>query len=108
MNNLHSIYIVVIISIVTAITRFTPFIIFSGKRKTPKYITYLGEVLPYSIMAMLVVYSLKNVSFVNPPYAIPEIISSIIVVLLYIWRRNSLISIGFGTLIYMLLVQIVF
>jgi len=108
MNNLHSILIIIVISIVTMLLRFIPFLIFGDKRKTPRYITYMGQVLPYAIMGMLVVYCLKEVSFISSPYGLPEIIACLFVVILHLWKRNTLVSIGFGTVCYMVLVQVVF
>ena len=93
---------------VTIALRFLPFIIFSGKKETPKVITYLGKYLPYAIMAMLVVYCLKSVNILAAPFGIPELIGVLAVVLLHIWRRNTLISIAGGTVLYMLLIQFVF
>ena len=107
-NELHSILIVAVASVVTVFLRFLPFIIFRGDKKTPGIITYLGRVLPFAIMGMLVVYALRNTSFTGMPYGLPEIIACVSVVLLHIWKRNTLISIAGGTVIYMLLVQFVF
>lgn len=107
-DNLHSILIIAVASLVTIALRFLPFIIFGGGRKTPEIITYLGRVLPFAIMGMLVVYSLRNISFTSMPFGLPELIACLIVVLLHIWRRNTLISIAGGTVAYMLLVQLVF
>ena len=108
MSNVHAMLIVAVAGIVTAALHFLPFLIFGGERKTPAYITYLGKVLPYAIMAMLVVFCLKNVSLVSVPYGLPEIISCVLVVLLHVWKRNTLISIIGGTACYMVLVQLVF
>ena len=108
MINAHAMLIVATAAIVTVALRFVPFIIFGGDRKTPTYITYLGKVLPYAIMAMLVVFCLKNVSLVSAPYGLPELISCGMVVLLHLWKRNTLISIIGGTACYMMLVQLVF
>ena len=99
---------ILVISAVTAALRFIPFFIFSKDNKTPEIITYLGKVLPYSIMAMLVVYCLKSVNLLSAPFGIPELIGVIAVILLHIWKRNTLISIAGGTVCYMLLVQLVF
>lgn len=107
MNNTHSILMVAVISAVTILLRFLPFLIF-GKRKTPEYISYLGRVLPYSIMGMLVVYCLRNVSVLTVPYGIPELIACAIVILTHIWKRNTLLSILSGTLVYMFMVQFLF
>ena len=100
--------IVAVAGIVTVALRFLPFLIFGGDRKTPAFISYLGKVLPYAIMAMLVVFCLKNVSLVSTPYGLPELISCTLVVLLHVWKRNTLISIIGGTVCYMVLVQMVF
>ncbi|MGN0721294.1 MAG: branched-chain amino acid transporter permease [Anaerovoracaceae bacterium] len=108
MINVHAMLIVAVATIVTVALRFVPFLIFGGDRKTPTYITYLGKVLPYAIMAMLVVFCLKNVSLVSAPYGLPELISCSVVVLLHLWKRNTLISIIGGTACYMMLVQLVF
>ena len=108
MNNLHSMLLVAVTALVTIAIRFLPFLIWSGKRKTPAYILYLGKVLPPAIIGMLVVYCLKDVSFAAAPFGAPELIAGACVVFLQAWRRNSLISILGGTLIYMLLVQCVF
>lgn len=107
-DNLHSILIIAVASLVTIALRFLPFIVFGRGRKTPEIITYLGRVLPFAIMGMLVVYSLRNISFTAMPFGLPELIACLVVVLLHIWRRNTLISIAGGTVAYMLLVQLVF
>lgn len=99
--------IVAVTAIVTILLRFLPFLIFRN-RETPKYVVYLGRVLPYAIMGMLVVYCLKGISFVSAPYGIPELIACLLVALMHIWRRNTLLSILTGTVSYMLLVQLVF
>lgn len=108
MSDLHSVLIVVVAAVVTAVLRFIPFLIFGENRTTPPLITYLGQVLPYAIMGMLVVYCLKGVSFVAAPFGIPEIIACAVVAGLHVWKRNTLLSIGIGTLCYMCLVQFIF
>ncbi len=92
----------------TVLTRFLPFLIFSPRRPTPKYIQYLGRVLPGAIFAMLVVYCLKNVSFVTYSFGIPELLGIAVTVGLHLWKRQMLLSIAGGTIAYMLLVQLVF
>ena len=106
-ETLHSVLLVAVISAVTVLLRFLPFMIF-GKRETPKFVLYLGRVLPFAVMGMLVVYCLKGVSFVAFPYGIPEFLSVMLVVLLHLWKRNTLLSIIGGTACYMLLMQLVF
>ena len=88
--------------------RFLPFLFFPENRETPKYVKYLGQVLPYTIIGMLVVYCLRNTVVTGYPYALPEIIGVGAILLLQLWRKNMLLSIGGGTLIYMLMVQRIF
>jgi len=95
-------------SVITLILRVLPFLIFGSKRKTPDYIIWLGKVLPPAIIGMLVVYCFKNVTLAVYPFALPELIASALVVVLYLWKKNSLLSIGAGTIGYMILVQFVF
>jgi branched-subunit amino acid transport protein AzlD len=105
---MYEFFMLVIIMLVTMATRFLPFLLFGGKRQTPKIITYLGKVLPCAIMGMLVVYCLKDVRPLAYPYGIPELLGIALVAVLHIWKRNSLLSIGAGTVFYMLLVQLIF
>ena len=104
----HTVWLIAVASLVTMATRFLPFLIFGSSKKTPDIIVYLGKVLPYAIMGMLVVYCMKDVSFLTAPYGIPELLGCLAVALLHLWKRNSLLSIGAGTVFYMLLVQLVF
>ena len=99
---------ILVTATVTLILRVLPFILFKENAPTPKIITDLGKYLPYAIMAMLVVYCLKEVTPISYPYGIPELISVAAVVLLHIWKRNTLLSIAIGTVCYMLLVQFIF
>lgn len=108
MPDFHSALLIAVMSLVTIGLRFLPFLIFGENRKTPDLIAYLGQVLPYAIMGMLVVYCLKGADFTAAPYALPELLGCAAVVLLHLWKRNTLLSIGGGTLCYMLLVQLVF
>lgn len=107
MMDIHSVLLIAVIAAVTALLRFLPFLIF-GSRETPTFVTYLGKVLPYAVMGMLVVYCLRNISFVTSPHGIPELLSVALVALLHLWKRNTLLSIIGGTACYMVLVQVVF
>lgn len=107
MNSTYLIATIAVISAVTALTRFLPFMVFSGRRETPQFILWLGRVLPYAIMGMLVVYCLKGISVTAAPYGIPELVGVLSVVLLHIWKRNSIISIAGGTAVYMLIVNLI-
>lgn len=92
----------------TMLTRFLPFIIFPAGKPTPKYIVYLGRVLPPAIFGMLVIYCLKDVTILSGSHGVPELISIATVVGLHLWKRQMLLSIFVGTVCYMLLVQLVF
>ena len=107
-SSMYAFIMILIIALVTAALRFIPFLIFNGNKPIPRFVEYLGRVLPYSIMAMLVVYCLKGISFRKAPFGLPEIISVVIVAMLHIWKRNTLLSIFGGTVCYMLLIQFIF
>lgn len=102
-SQIHSLLLIAVIAAVTLLLRFLPFLVFS--KGTPKPFLYLEQALPYSIMAMLVVYSLKNVSLIKSPHGIPEAIAVVIVVVLHKWKHNTLLSIVGGTVCYMLIIQ---
>ena len=104
-NTVHSLLIVAVMAVFTALTRFLPFLAFPEGRKRPKVITYLGTVLPYALIGMLVVYCFKSVSVFAYPYCIPELLAVVLVTVLHIWKRNTLISVFGGVIFYMVLVQ---
>ena len=108
MTDTFAIATIAVCALVTAGLRFLPFLIFGENRKTPEIVAYLGKVLPFAIMGMLVVYCLKDVSIISAPFGIPEAIGCAVVAGLHLWKRNTLLSIGVGTVAYMLLVQFVF
>lgn len=92
----------------TMMTRFIPFILFPSGRSTPKYVQYLGKVLPAAALGLLVTYSIRSIDLLSGNHGVPELISVTIVALLHTWRRNMLLSIASGTIVYMLLIQMVF
>ena len=92
----------------TMITRFLPFLIFPSGRPVPKYVQYLGNVIPSAAFGLLVIYSLKDVSFLTGNHGLPEMISVFAVVGLHVWERRMILSVAGGTVCYMLLVQLVF
>lgn len=92
----------------TVLTRFLPFLLFPDGKPTPKYIRYLGNVLPAAVFGLLVVYCLKNVSIFTGSHGIPELLVIALVIVLHLWKRQMLLSIAGGTICYMLLVQFVF
>ena len=102
---MRSAILVATMAIVTVLLRFLPFLVF--RKHTPKYISYLGKVLPPAIIGMLVIYCLKDITPSVQPYGIPEFAATVCVVGMQVWRRNSLISILTGTVIYMVLIQTV-
>ena len=107
MDKLHAAALVAVIAAVTIALRFAPFLLLRG-RETPKFIAYLGRVLPYAIMGMLVVYCLRGTTFASVSNWLPQLIATAAVVLLHIRKRNTLLSIIAGTALYMVLVQAVY
>lgn len=104
----HSISIIGIVAICTLLTRALPFWVLGGKKEIPKTVQYLGKVLPPAIMAILVVYCIKNVNIFSGSRGLPEAIAIALVTGLHLWKKNTLLSIGAGTICYMFLVQMVF
>lgn len=104
----HEILAVVLISAVTILIRFLPFIIFRDSTQVPESITYLGKALPGAVMGMLVIYCLKDVSFLAPPYGIPELICAALTAGAYLWKKDTSFSVVIGTVLYMILIQKVF
>lgn len=99
---------ILVVVLGTMITRFLPFLLLRGSRANSPFINYLSKVLPYCAIGFLVVFCLKNVSLGPPTFAGPEIISIAVIIGLHYWKENALLSIGLGTALYMLLVQLVF
>ena len=102
-DTVYSALIVAVVALVTALLRFLPFLVFNGRRPIPAVIRYLGSVLSYAVMAMLVVYCLKDVSLTALSDWLPAAVSVAAVVILHIWKRNTLLSIIGGTVLYMIL-----
>lgn len=99
---------IVAMALTTAFLRFLPFILFSSGRRPPAFITYLGSVLPPAMIAMLVVYCIRDIDFTAYPFGAPELLSAAAVILLQIYKRNSLVSILLGTVLYMFLIRFIF
>lgn len=101
--------IITIIAVVfgTMTTRFLPFIIFPENKTPPKIVTYLGTVLPYAVIGLLVIYCLKDAVF-SEYHTLPELIAIAAVVVIHKWKKNTLLSISIGTILYMILVQNIF
>lgn len=105
---IRSICIILLVAVTTFATRLLPFVIFPKDKEIPKVVRYLGRVLPPAVIGMLVVYCLKSAQVLAFPFGLPELLAGIPVVLLHIWKRNNLLSIGVGTVLYMVLVQTIF
>lgn len=91
-----------------AITRFAPFWLFPESKAPSEHVLYLGRVLPAAMMGLLVVYCLRNVQPLQPPCAIPELLAVAAIVVVHKWKGNMFLSIGVSTVLYMVLVQVVF
>ena len=103
-----SFLIILIMALVTFATRVVPFLIFPKGKEVPKVVQYLGRVLTPAVIGLLVVYCLRETNVLSAPYGLPELIAGMIVVVLHVWKRNNLLSIGAGTAMYMVLIQTVF
>lgn len=99
---------IAVIALGTQLTRWLPFWVFPENKQPPRIVTYLGRVLPPATMGLLVIYCLKGVEWTAAPHGAPELIAVAAVALLHRWKSNVLLSIAGGTVIYMLLVQLVF
>lgn len=107
MTNTQTIITILAVILGTMITRFLPFFIFPEDKMPPKYIIYLGAVLPYAVIGLLVVYCLKDAIFTSY-HGLPELIAIVLIIILHKWKRNTLLSIGVSTIFYMTLVQNIF
>ena len=105
---LETLGIILAVAAGTQITRWLPFWLFPEKREPPKAVTDLGRLLPAAMMGLLVVYCLKDVTWLSAPHGAPELLAVLAVVLLHRWRGNVLVSIAGGTVLYMVLVQVIF
>ena len=106
MMNTHALAVVCICSVVTLATRALPFVCFGQKRGVPRLVTSLGHSLPPAIMAALVVYCLRGVPFGSFSDGAIQLICAAAVAALHLWRRNTLLSIGVGTALYMVLIRL--
>ncbi len=106
--NTYLLFLILTAAFVTAFIRFAPFAIFSRGGEVPERIKFLGKILPPAVMSVLMVYCLRGVDFTSENHGIPELFSVAVVVLLHIWKRNTLLSIGVGTVLYMIFVQVIF
>ncbi len=105
MPNTYVFKAILVIAGITVLLRFIPFLAFGGKTKTPEFIEYLGKVLPYAIMGMLVVYCLKSVKFDVSVNWLPSCVGVVITTILQVWKKNAICSILTGTIVYMVLIR---
>jgi len=108
MNVAQQVITIAMVVLGTMLTRFLPFFVFPSGRPTPHYIQYLGRVLPPAVIGLLVIYCFKDVSFLSGSRGVPELIGVAVTALLHFWKKNMLLSIAGGTIVYMILVQMVF
>ena len=108
MTNVQALITILAIAVGTQFTRWLPFWLFPEKKDPPAVVLYLGKVLPPAMMGLLVVYCLRSVSWLSVPHGAPELIAIAAVAGLHLWKRNVLLSIAGGTVLYMVLVQAVF
>ena len=108
MTTTHLIIMIVAAAVCTFATRLFPFELFGGKKEVPKFIKYLGDVLPVAILGILIVYCLKDFENGDINYILPQIICVALTALIHLWKRNTLLSIAVGTIAYMLLIHFVF
>lgn len=104
----QSLAIIGVVAVCTILLRAFPFLVFGGRKGVPEAVQYLGAVLPASIMAVLVVYCMRNIDFAALDHFVPSLAAGLLVAVLHMWKKNILLSIGVGTVCYMVLVQVVF
>lgn len=107
MTVMQSIITILAVVLGTMATRFLPFLIFPEGKEPPKFITYLGTVHPYAVIGLLVVYCVKDALWTSF-HGLPELIAILFIIFLHKWKKNTLLSIGAGTVLYMFLVQTCF
>lgn len=108
MTTQKALIMIVVAAVCTFVTRVAPFILFNGKKPIPPVIRYLGATLPPAVIALLIIYCLKNVNWLAASHGVPELLCIAVTALLHLWKRNNLLSIGVGTMLYMYLIQNIF
>ena len=104
----HAMIVIAVMGLAVLATRIVPVLIFGRGEKVPEFILYLGRVVPYTAMGLLIVYCLRDMPVLDAPHGLPEIISLAVVTGSYLWKRNTILSVVIGTTLYMFLVQSVF
>ncbi|NRD79816.1 AzlD domain-containing protein [Bacillus sp. BRMEA1] len=108
MNLTQQIITIAMVVLGTMLTRFLPFIVFPSGKPTPNYVQYLGKMLPSAVIGLLVIYCFKDVNLLYGSHGFPEFIAVAVVAFLHFWKKKMLLSIAGGTIVYMVLVQLVF
>ena len=98
---------IIVVALATILTRFLPFLIYPEGKRPPSFVTYLGSVLPYAVIGLLIIYCLKDAVFTSY-HGLPELISVVFITILHKLKKSTLLSVGLGTILYMLLVQNLF
>lgn len=104
----HALIIMLVMGGCVLLTRILPVIIFGRSEHVPEFILYLGKVIPYTAMGLLIVYCLRDVSILGGTHGVSELIAMAVVVASYLWKRNTIVSVVLGTAVYMVLLQMVF
>jgi len=104
----HAMLIMAVMGGAVLATRILPVLVFGRSEKVPEFILYLGKVIPYTAMGLLIVYCLRDVSVIHGSHGLPELIALAAVTATYLWKRNTIFSVIIGTMLYMFLLQMVF
>lgn len=104
----HAMIVIAVMGLAVLATRIVPVLIFGRGEKVPEFILYLGRVVPYTAMGLLIVYCLRDMPVLEAPHGLPELISLAAVTVTYLWKRNTIMSVVIGTALYMFLMQSVF
>ena len=107
-DHVHAMIVIAVMGLAVLATRIVPVLIFGRGEKVPEFILYLGRVVPYTAMGLLIVYCLRDMPVLDAPHGLPEIISLTVVTVTYLWKRNTILSVVAGTALYMFLVQSIF
>lgn len=106
MSDKYIIMVIIVMTLVTMLLRFLPFILFDHGEHPPKWITYLGKVLPPAVMSMLLIYCIRNIDLFAGTHGLPELVCVAVAMLLHSWKRNTLLSIGVSTVLYMVMIHV--
>lgn len=107
MTDIQFIILVIVLALSVQITRVLPFIVFRDGKKMPPFVGYLGKVLPAAMMGLLVIYSFKDYDYSSVSSYLPAFIAGLTVAGLQLWKRNTILSIAGGTVLYMILLHFV-